>query len=112
MNCDQKGQIAGIVGGGTVVIHSSGQTNFNSSYIEGSTPGADDFAGRAIDMGVDRIGEVSVRASDGQAAGVYVTGLTAGSLIRVGVWVGTREPRTQVGSDKELTEVRMVAEGV
>ena len=49
-------------------------------------------------MGVDRIGEVGDRACEGQAAGVYRAGFTAGSL----AWVGAR---IKVSSDKELMEV-------
>ena len=43
----------------------------------------DDIAQGAGGMGVDGIGEVGDRASEGQAAGVYGTGFTAGSLARV-----------------------------
>ena len=31
-------------------------------------------------MGVDRIGKISERANEGQAAGVYGAGFTAGSM--------------------------------
>ena len=57
-----------------MAIHSSGQTVFNLSQIEGITLGAsekvDEVAGEASGMG-----EVSDRASEGQVAGVYVTGV-------------------------------------
>ena len=60
-------------------IHSSGQTVFGFSHIEGITLGAfeevDEVAGGASGMGVDRIGEVCDRTS-GQAAGVYGAGFT------------------------------------
>ena len=46
-----------------VAIHSSGQTIFSLSHIEGITLGAggevDDVAGGASGMGVDRVGEIS-----------------------------------------------------
>ena len=53
-----------IVGGEPVAIHSIG------------------LAGGASGMGVNRIGEVGDRASEAQAAGVYGTSFTAGSLTR------------------------------
>ena len=53
-----------------MAIHSSGQTIFSFTDLEGITQGAgeeiDEAAGGAGDMGVDRTG-----ASEGQAAGVY-----------------------------------------
>ena len=39
-----------------------------------------EVSGGASGMGVDRIGEVGDWASEGQAAGVYGAGFTAGSL--------------------------------
>ena len=67
-----------------MAIHSGGQTIFSFSHIEGITLGAgeevDEFAGGASGMDVDRIGEVGHRASEGQAAGAYGAGFTAGSL--------------------------------
>ena len=55
-------------------IHSSGQTVYSLSHIEGITLGAgeevDEVAGNESGMGVDRIDKVGVRASEGQAAGV------------------------------------------
>jgi hypothetical protein len=61
-----------------VAIHSSGQTIFSLSHIEGITLGTgeeiDEVAGGASGMSVDRIGEVGNRASEGQAAGVYGAG--------------------------------------
>ena len=57
-----------------VAIHSSGQTIFSLTHIEGITLGAgeevDEVAGGASGMGMDGIGEVGNRASEGQAAGV------------------------------------------
>ena len=57
---------------------------FLVSPIEGITLGAgeevDDVAGGAGGMDVDGIGEVGDRASEGQAAGVYGAGFTAGSM--------------------------------
>ena len=41
-------------------------------------------------MGMDGIGEVGDRASEGQAAGVYGAGFTAGSLAGKGARGGTR----------------------
>ena len=56
-------------------------------------------------MGVDGIGEVGDRASEGQATGVYGAGFTAGKGARGGT-------RTKVSSDKELMEVgKKVASG-
>ena len=49
----------------------------------------DEVAGGASGMGMDSIGEVGDRASEGQAAGMYVAGFTAGSLARVGARGGT-----------------------
>ena len=67
-----------------MAIHSSGQTIFNLTHIEGITLGAGEevgeVAGGASGMGVDRIAEVGDRASEGQAAGVYGAGFTAGSI--------------------------------
>ena len=67
-----------------MAIHSSGQTIFSLAHIEGITLGAgeevDEVAGGARGMGVDGIGEVGDRASEGQAARVYGAGFTAGSM--------------------------------
>ena len=67
-----------------MAINSSGQTIFNITHLEGITLGAseevDKVAGGASGMGVDGIGEVGDRASEGQAAGVYGAGFTAGSM--------------------------------
>ena len=54
-------------------------------------------------MGVDRIGEVGDDTSEGQAAGVYEAGFTAGSLARKGTRGGTRGMGNKISSDKELT---------
>ena len=73
----------------------------------GATEEADRVAGGASSMGVDRIGEVGGRASEGQAAGMYGTGFTAKFLAGVGARNRTWEPGIEV--DKELMEfVRMV----
>ena len=53
-------------------------------------------------MGVDRIGEIDDRTSEGQVAAVYGTCFTVGSLARVGTRGGTRRPGIKVSSDKEL----------
>ena len=102
MDCDQ------IVGGGPMAIHSSVQTVFSLSHIEGITLSAgeevDEVAGGASSMGVDRIGEVGNRASEGQVAGMYEAGFTARSLARKGARSGTRGTGNTVSSDKELME--------
>ena len=58
-----------------MAIHSSWQTIFSLTCIEGITLGAgeevDEVAGGACGMGVDRIAEVGDKASEGQAAGVW-----------------------------------------
>jgi hypothetical protein len=64
-----------------------GQTVFSFSHIEGITMGAGEkeyevAAAGVSGMGVDRIGKVGDRANEGQAAGVYGAGFTAGSLTR------------------------------
>ena len=65
-----------------VDIHSGGQTTFSFTHVEGITWGegeeVDEDTGEPSGMGVDRIGEVSDRASEGQAAGVYEADFTAG----------------------------------
>ena len=52
-----------------MAIHSSGQTIFSLTHIEGIPLSAgeevDEVAGGASGMGVDRIGEVGNRASEG-----------------------------------------------
>ena len=61
-NCDQKWQIVGVFGGGTVTTHSSGWTIFSFPHKYGTTVGVGqemyEVAGRANDMGLDGIGEV------------------------------------------------------
>ena len=77
-----------------MAIYSSGQTIFSLTHIEGITLGAgeeiDDVAGEASGMDVDRIGEVSDWASEGQVAGVHGAGFAAGSLAGKGARGGTR----------------------
>ena len=72
-----------------MVSHSSGQTVFSLSHKEGITLGAseevDEVAGGASGKGVDGIGEVDDRASEGQAAGVY------GQVLQRDLWQG-KEP--------------------
>ena len=85
------------------------QTISSLAHIEGITLGAgeevDEVAGEASGMGVDGIGEVGDRASEGQAAGVFGADFTAGSLARKGARGGLRGMANKVSSDKELTEV-------
>ena len=62
-------------------IHSSGQTVPSRSHVEGITLGAiEEVDEVARGASVDGIGEVGDWASEGQAAGVYGAGFTAGSL--------------------------------
>ena len=56
-------------------------------------------------MGVDGIGEVGDRASEGQAAGVYGAGFTAGSLAGKGARGGKWGMGNKISFDKELMEV-------
>jgi hypothetical protein len=94
-----------------VAIHSSGQPVFSSSYVEGITLGVvevGEVARGSSDMSVDRISEVGNWTSEGQVAGVYGAGFTAGSLARKGARDGTGNKGS---SEKELTEIRMMAEG-
>ena len=70
-----------------MAIHSSGQTIFSFSYMEGNTLAMDEGVNEVAreENSMDRIGEVSDRANEGQVAGVYGTGFTAGFLTRKGV---------------------------
>ena len=65
---------------------------FDFRFIDGITLGASEevveVAGGASGMGVYRIGEVSDRASGGQATGVYGAGFTGGPLARKEARVG------------------------
>ena len=92
-----------------MAIHSSGQTIFSPTLGAGEK--VDEVAGGASGMGVDRIGEVGNRASQGQAAGVYGAGFTVGSLARKVARGRLRGTTKKVCSDKELTEVGRMAEG-
>jgi hypothetical protein len=98
-----------------LAIYSSGQTIFNLSHIGGITLGAgkevDVVAGGAGGMGVDGIGEVGDRASEGQAAGVYEAGFTVGFLAGKGARGGLRGMGSKVWSDEEYTEVGRMVEG-
>ena len=73
-------------------LYSSGQTIFSSTHLEGITLGigeeVDEFSGGASGMGVDSVGEVGDRASEGQAAGVYAAGFTR-TLASIGARNGT-----------------------
>ena len=71
----------------------------------------DEVAGGASGMGANRIGEIGDRASEGQAAGVYGAGFTAGPLAREGARGGLRGMGNKVSSGKELTEIGRMAEG-
>ena len=77
-----------------MAIHSSIQTVFGFTHIEGITLGAgeevDKVAGGASGMGIDRIGEVRDRASEGQTVRVYGASFTVGSLARIGARGGIR----------------------
>ena len=83
-----------------MAIHSSGQTIFSLTHIEGITLGAgeevDEVAGGASGMGVDGRGEIGDRGSEGQAAGVYGTGFTTRSLAEKGARGGTRGTENKV----------------
>ena len=79
VDCHWKGEVVRTVGRRPVPIHSSGCL----AHIEGITLSAGeevDVAGGAGGMDVDGIVEVGDRASEGQAAGVYGAGFTAGSM--------------------------------
>jgi hypothetical protein len=73
-----------------VAIHSSEQTIFSLTHIEGITLGAgeevNEVVGGASGMGVDRIGEVGDRASEGQAAWEYGGLVLTSSRWRLGGW--------------------------
>ena len=97
-----------------MAIYSSGQTIFSLAHVERITLGAGEeveVAGGTSSMGVDRIGEVGDRASEGQVAGVYGAGFTVGSLARKGARGGMRVTGNKVSSDKELMEVGRMAVG-
>ena len=70
-----------------MAIRSTGQTIFCLPHIEEITLDAgekvDEVAGGASGMGVDTIGEVGDRTSEGQAAGMYGAGFTVGCLARI-----------------------------
>ena len=82
--------------------------------MEGITLGAgeevDEVAGGAGGVGVDKIGEVGDRASEGQAAEVYGTSFTAESLASKGARGELRGTGNKVSSDKGLTKVGRMAE--
>ena len=98
-----------------MAIHSSGQTIYSLTHIEGITLGAGEevnkVARRANGMGVDGVGEVGDRASEGQAAGVYEAGFTVGFLAGKGARGGLRGMGSKVWSDEEYTEVGRMVEG-
>ena len=64
---------------------------------------------QVVCVGVNRIGEIHGRASEGQAAGSYGAGFTARALTRKGAKGGLGN---KVSSDKELTGFGRMAEGV
>ena len=72
-----------------MAIHSSGHTIYSLAHIEGIKLGADEVAGGARGMDMDKIGEVGDRANEGQVAGMYETGFTADALARKGIRNGT-----------------------
>ena len=98
-----------------MAIHSSGQTISSLAHIKRITLGAgeevDEVVGGASGMGVDGIGEVGDRASEGQAAGLYGAGFTAWYLAGKGARGGMRGMENKVGFDKELMEVGRMVEG-
>ena len=71
-----------------MIIHSSGQTIYSFTYLEGVDAGeeVDEVTGGASGMVVYRIGEVGGRANKGEVAGVYGIDFTADSLARDGMW--------------------------
>ena len=56
----------------------------NRRHHTGYSEEVDGVAGGASGMDVDRIGQVGDRANERQAAGVYGTGFTVGSLAKRG----------------------------
>ena len=98
-----------------MAIHSSGQTVFSLTHIEGITVDADEvvdevgWSSKWHGCGWDRW--VGDRASEGEVAGKHEAYFTAGSLARKEARGGTRGTGTKVSSDKELTEVGRMAEG-
>ena len=66
---------------------------------------------QVLQQRMDRIGEFGDRASEIQAAGVYGAGFTVGSLEGKGARSGMRGMGNKVSFDKELLEVRRMAEG-
>jgi hypothetical protein len=92
-----------------VTIHSSGQTVFGFSHIEGITLGVgkevDEVVG-ASGLGMYRISEVGDWASEGQSGRMYGTGFTTGSLTSIGGRGRMLRPGIGIGSDEELMEVR------
>ena len=59
-------------------------------------------------MVADRIGEICDRASEGQTAGVYGAGFTAGPLARKGVGGGLRGTGNKVTSE-QMRNFRRIA---
>jgi hypothetical protein len=98
VDCDRKRQIVRIVGEETVANHSRGQTISSFTHIEGMTMGAggevDEVA--RVESSMDRIGDFSDRACEGQADGVYGKGFTSGSLASAGAKDGRRSRRSRV----------------
>ena len=92
-------------------IHSSAQTIFSFTHIEGITLGAgeevDDVGEGATGMSEDRVGEVGSSASEREAVGVYETGFTVGSLARVGASDRKWGLGIKVDSDELMKVMRM-----
>ena len=63
----------------------------------GADEEVDEVAGGASSMGVDRVGKLGAKASEGQAAGVYGTYFTAGPLTGVGARDRMWEPGIKAG---------------
>ena len=84
---------------------------FSLYHKEGITLGAveeiDEVAGGASGMGVDRIGKVDDKASEGEPTGVFYSGVSGRDRSRG----GTRGTGNKVSADKELTEVGKMAGG-
>ena len=90
-----------------MTILSSRQTVFTFlPHRRHHTEAVDEVAGGANGKGVDGVSYVDGWTSEGQTAGVYGTGFSAGFLARVGDRDRTWGPGNEVGSD----EVRTMAE--
>ena len=91
-----------------MIYHFSGLAAFGFSHVDITFRAGeeiDELAGGASGMDVDRVGEAGERTCEGQAARMYGTGFTAGSLGRVVVRDMTRRPGIEVGSDEEYSPI-------